>query len=134
MFLDAPGLSDTTHVQDIQTKVLSALESYTRLKGNSTPQQPDRCSKLLLCLSSLRTINPVLLSQIFFVWSYGKAPMLDDVIQDMLLASYNTCNTYNTHHNTPQDMATSVADIVNTTMYQQSQQYYQHCNPITTSM
>ncbi|XP_066913349.1 nuclear receptor subfamily 2 group F member 6-like isoform X2 [Clytia hemisphaerica] len=83
---DSPGLENASYVQNLQDKILTSFENYERTKY---PTQIERCSKLLLLLSSLRTINPVLLSQIFFVWSYGKAPILDEIVQDMLLASYN---------------------------------------------
>eukprot|EP00061_Rhincodon_typus_P009047 g32210.t1 len=64
----ACGLSDPTHVENLQEKCQCALEDYTR---NQYPNQPNRFGKLLLRLPSLRVVSSPVIEQLFFVRLVG---------------------------------------------------------------
>ncbi|XP_070999283.1 COUP transcription factor 2-like [Oncorhynchus clarkii lewisi] len=79
---DACGLSDVTHVDDLQEKSQCALEEYIR---SQYPNQPNRFGKLLLRLPSLRTVSSSVIEQLFFIRLVGKTP-IETLIRDMLLS------------------------------------------------
>ncbi|XP_014032261.2 COUP transcription factor 2 [Salmo salar] len=79
---DACGLSDVTHVDDLQEKSQCALDGYIR---NQYPNQPNRFGKLLLRLPSLRTVSSSVIEQLFFIRLVGKTP-IETLIRDMLLS------------------------------------------------
>uniref|UniRef100_A0A673ZK46 Nuclear receptor subfamily 2 group F member 2 n=1 Tax=Salmo trutta TaxID=8032 RepID=A0A673ZK46_SALTR len=79
---DACGLSDVTHVDDLQEKSQCALDGYIR---NQYPNQPNRFGKLLLRLPSLRTVSSSVIEQLFFIRLVGKIP-IETLIRDMLLS------------------------------------------------
>uniref|UniRef100_A0A4W5LLM4 Nuclear receptor subfamily 2 group F member 2 n=1 Tax=Hucho hucho TaxID=62062 RepID=A0A4W5LLM4_9TELE len=79
---DACGLSDVTHVDDLQEKSQCALEEYTR---SQYPNQPNRFGKLLLRLPSLRSVSSSVIEQLFFIRLVGKTP-IETLIRDMLLS------------------------------------------------
>lgn len=82
LFSDACGLSDATHIENIQEKSQCALEEYVR---SQYPNQPTRFGKLLLRLPSLRTVSAQVIEQLFFVRLVGKTP-IETLIRDMLLS------------------------------------------------
>ncbi|XP_057307695.1 nuclear receptor subfamily 2 group F member 1-B-like [Hydractinia symbiolongicarpus] len=77
---DTPGLNNFAYIHTLQEKAMNALESYTKTKY---PLQPARFGKLLLRLSSIRTINTVVIEQLFFTWLVGKTP-IETIIQDYM--------------------------------------------------
>ncbi|XP_070985733.1 COUP transcription factor 2-like [Oncorhynchus clarkii lewisi] len=79
---DACGLSDVTHVDDLQEKSQCALEEYIR---SQYPNQPNRFGRLLLRLPSLRTVSSSVIEQLFFIRLVGKTP-IETLIRDMLLS------------------------------------------------
>lgn len=79
---NACGLSDATHIENIQEKSQCALEEYVR---SQYPNQPTRFGKLLLRLPSLRTVSAQVIEQLFFVRLVGKTP-IETLIRDMLLS------------------------------------------------
>ena len=79
---DASGLTDPSHVTNLQEKSQCALEDYVRTQY---PSQPTRFGKLLLRLPSLRTISSHVIEQLFFIRLVGKTP-IDTLIRDMLLS------------------------------------------------
>ncbi|KAK3759868.1 hypothetical protein RRG08_028870 [Elysia crispata] len=79
---DACGLSDMSHIENIQEKSQCALEEYVR---SQYPTQPTRFGKLLLRLPSLRTVSAQVIEQLFFVRLVGKTP-IETLIRDMLLS------------------------------------------------
>ena len=81
-FLDACGLSDPNHIEQLQEKSQCALEEYCRTQY---PNQPTRFGKLLLRLPSLRTVSASVIEQLFFVRLVGKTP-IETLIRDMLLS------------------------------------------------
>ena len=88
LFLDAPGLSDPTYIENLQEKSQCALEDYVR---GQYPTQPSRLGKLLLRLPSIRTVNQSVIEQVFFVRLVGKTP-IETLIRDMLLSGTSTSN------------------------------------------
>lgn len=87
---DASGLTDPQYIDSLQEKTQCALEEYTR---NQYPNQPTRFGKLLLRLPSLRTINPSVIEQLFFVRLVGKTP-IETLLRDMLLSGTPTSWPY----------------------------------------
>ena len=87
-FLDAPGLSDPTYIENLQEKCQCALEDYMR---SQYPTQPSRLGKLLLRLPSIRTVNQSVIEQVFFVRLVGKTP-IETLIRDMLLSGTSASN------------------------------------------
>jgi hypothetical protein len=79
---DACGLTDASHIENLQEKSQCALEEYVRTQY---PNQPTRFGKLLLRLPSLRTVSAQVIEQLFFVRLVGKTP-IDTLIRDMLLS------------------------------------------------
>eukprot|EP00094_Tigriopus_californicus_P006094 TCALIF_05868-PB protein Name:"Similar to svp Steroid receptor seven-up, isoforms B/C (Drosophila melanogaster)" AED:0.27 eAED:0.27 QI:0/0.6/0.5/0.83/1/1/6/887/484 len=79
---DAPGLTDTQVIEQLQEKSQCALEEYCR---SQYPNQPTRFGKLLLRLPSLRTVSSSVIEQLFFVRLVGKTP-IETLIRDMLLS------------------------------------------------
>lgn len=82
---DACGLSDASHVEQLQEKSQCALEEYCR---SHYPNQPTRFGRLLLRLPSLRTVSASVIEQLFFVRLVGKTP-IETLIRDMLLSGNN---------------------------------------------
>ena len=82
LILDACGLSDPNHIEQLQEKSQCALEEYCRTQY---PNQPTRFGKLLLRLPSLRTVSASVIEQLFFVRLVGKTP-IETLIRDMLLS------------------------------------------------
>ena len=81
-FADAPGLSDTHMIEQLQEKSQCALEEYCRTQY---PNQPTRFGKLLLRLPSLRTVSSAVIEQLFFARLVGKTP-IETLIRDMVLS------------------------------------------------
>lgn len=82
VFTDAGGLSDSSHIGNLQEKALCALEEYVR---SQYPNQPVRYGKLLSCLRPLRSVSAQVIEQLFFVRLVGKTP-IETLIRDMLLS------------------------------------------------
>lgn len=87
---DACGLSDTSHIENLQEKAQCALEEYVRCQY---PNQPTRFGKLLLRMPSLRSVSAQVIEQLFFVRLVGKTP-IETLIRDMLLSG----SSFNWHY------------------------------------
>ena len=83
--LDAPGLSNSQAIEQLQEKSQCALEEYCRTQY---PNQPTRFGRLLLRLPSLRTVSSQVIEQVFFLRLVGKTP-IETLIRDMVLNGTN---------------------------------------------
>ena len=81
MIADAPGLSNSQAIEQLQEKSQCALEEYCRTQY---PNQPTRFGRLLLRLPSLRTVSSQVIEQVFFLRLVGKTP-IETLIRDMVL-------------------------------------------------
>ena len=82
---DAPGLSNSQGIEQLQEKSQCALEEYCRTQY---PNQPTRFGRLLLRLPSLRTVSSQVIEQVFFLRLVGKTP-IETLIRDMVLNGTN---------------------------------------------
>jgi hypothetical protein len=81
--LDAPGLSDPGHIDNLQEKSVLALEEYIK---SQYPSHLNRFGKLLLRLPALKLVSSHVIKEIFFVRLVGKTP-IESLIRDMLLTN-----------------------------------------------
>ena len=81
--LDAPGLSDPGHIDNLQEKSVLALEEYIK---SQYPSHMNRFGKLLLRLPSLKLVSSHVIKELFFVRLVGKTP-IESLIRDMLLTN-----------------------------------------------
>merc|ERR1739846_147138 len=79
---DAPGLTNSQGIEQLQEKSQCALEEYCRTQY---PNQPTRFGRLLLRLPSLRTVSSSVIEQLFFVRLVGKTP-IETLIRDMIMS------------------------------------------------
>ena len=79
---DAPGLTNSQGIEQLQEKSQCALEEYCRTQY---PNQPTRFGRLLLRLPSLRTVSSQVIEQLFFVRLVGKTP-IETLIRDMIMS------------------------------------------------
>ena len=82
---DAPGLTNSQGIEQLQEKSQCALEEYCRTQY---PNQPTRFGRLLLRLPSLRTVSSQVIEQVFFLRLVGKTP-IETLIRDMVLNGTN---------------------------------------------
>ena len=82
-FPDAPGLSDPSHIDNLQEKSVLALEEYIK---SQYPSQMNRFGKLLLRLPALKLVSSHVIKEIFFARLVGKTP-IESLIRDMLLTN-----------------------------------------------
>ena len=81
--LDAPGLSDPAHIDNLQEKSVLALEEYIK---SQYPSHMNRFGKILLRLPALKLVSSHVIKEIFFVRLVGKTP-IESLIRDMLLTN-----------------------------------------------
>lgn len=113
LFLDAPGLSNSQAIEQLQEKSQCALEEYCR---SQYPNQPTRFGRLLLRLPSLRTVSSQVIEQVFFLRLVGKTP-IETLIRDMVLngnsnASPGLMSSSCTSPQTTSSLAWSPASVV----------------------
>ncbi|KAF6034092.1 nr2f5 [Bugula neritina] len=83
---DVIGLHDIGTIQGLQEKTLTSLEEYDRIQYNQTA----RTGRLILRLPALKTINPSVVENLFFIRLVGKTP-IETLIRDMLLSGNSFC-------------------------------------------
>jgi hypothetical protein len=117
-FLDAPGLSDPGHIDNLQEKSVLALEEYIK---NQYPSHMNRFGKLLIRLPPLKLVSSHVIKEIFFVRLVGKTP-IESLIRDMLLTN-NTFPNGTVSTTTPTTATTSTTPAFNINSTQVSNQY-----------
>jgi hypothetical protein len=115
--LDAPGLSDPGHIDNLQEKSVLALEEYIK---SQYPSHMNRFGKLLLRLPSLKLVSSHVIKEIFFARLVGKTP-IESLIRDMLLTNNTFPNGTVSTTTTSSASASTPAFNINST--QVSNQY-----------
>ncbi|XP_072050493.1 orphan steroid hormone receptor 2-like isoform X3 [Amphiura filiformis] len=77
---DHPGHSNPRQIEKFQDKVVSELKEY---EANMYPSSPERFSKLLLRLPTLRLLNPTIMEELFFAGLIGNV-QIDSIIPYIL--------------------------------------------------